>query len=95
MNFYICYKGVHWVQILRWRILIDRVPRYINQKVLKNELLPRYFGPTADLSSHKYNFKFNDAMDNNAKVRRHSTELPTFSLPNRGIIYAVSKYLFL
>lgn len=43
------------------------MPRSINQKVLKNELLPKYFGPTADLSSHKYNFNSDDPMDNSTE----------------------------
>lgn len=45
------------------------MPRSINQKVLKNELLPKYFGSTADLGSHKYVFKSDDPMDNRTKVR--------------------------
>lgn len=34
-------------------------------------------------------------MDNNAKVREHSTDLPTYNLSNWGIICAVSNDLFL
>jgi hypothetical protein len=45
------------------------MPRTINQKVLKNELLPKYFGSTADLSSHKYIFNSDVPMDNSTKVR--------------------------
>jgi hypothetical protein len=64
-EFFIYYNGRLYI----WGIHIDRMPRSINQRVLKSELLPKYFGPTADLSSHKYNFKPDDLMDNTAEVR--------------------------
>jgi len=51
-------------------IIVDRLPRFVNQKILKYELFPRYFGSTADLSSHKYTFKSDDPMDGSTKVRK-------------------------
>lgn len=69
VNFYIYYNDIPGYILYICGILIDRSPRSINQKVLKNEMLPKYFGPTADLSSHKYIFKPEDPMDNSTKVR--------------------------
>lgn len=58
------------MQITEWVIIVDRLPRFVNQKVLKYELFPRYFGSTADLSSHKYIFKTDDPMNSSTKVRK-------------------------
>ncbi|XP_069684833.1 uncharacterized protein [Periplaneta americana] len=44
-------------------------PRSVNLKFLKNEIMPRYFGPFADLKAHDFIFKTDhiEAMDCNEK----------------------------
>lgn len=55
------------------------IPRFVNQKVLKYELFPRYFGSTADLSSHKYTFKTDDPMGSSTKDLKEMTLSPKTS----------------